>query len=75
MSLIQIPSRREFLRSSLGAAPALTAAITASNYRALAAPKGPNDQIVMGFIGVGGQGTSRLREFMKQPDVRVAHAK
>lgn len=68
MNLISIPSRRDFLRSTL----ATTAGLTALNYRALAAQKGPNDQINMGFIGVGGQGTSRLREFMKQPDVRVA---
>jgi hypothetical protein len=26
---------------------------------------------VLGFIGVGGMGTARLREFMKQPDVRI----
>lgn len=56
-------TRRDLLR---------TAALTAANYRAIAAPKGPNEQIVMGMIGVGGQGTSRLREFLKQPDVKVA---
>jgi predicted dehydrogenase len=27
---------------------------------------------VLGLIGVGGQGTYRLREFVKQPDVRIA---
>src|ERR1700694_3502849 len=36
------------------------------------AGKGPNDQVVMGMIGVGNQGTSRLKEFMQQPDVRIA---
>ena len=34
--------------------------------------KPPSDQVVMGFIGVGGQGTGRLREFMKESDVRVS---
>src|SRR5215813_3748792 len=29
----------------------------------------PSDKIRMGFIGVGRQGTSRLNEFLKQPDV------
>lgn len=33
--------------------------------------KGPNDQITVGMIGVGNQGTGRLREFLKQPDVRI----
>jgi predicted dehydrogenase len=31
-----------------------------------------SERINVGFIGVGGQGTSRLREFMKHPDVNVA---
>jgi predicted dehydrogenase len=35
------------------------------------AGKGPGDAVVMGMIGVGNQGTSRLREFMAQPDVRI----
>ena len=35
------------------------------------AAKGPNDQIVLGMIGVGSQGTSRLREFLKFADVRI----
>ena len=29
----------------------------------------PSDRIRMGFIGLGGQGTSRLNEFLRQPDV------
>ena len=36
------------------------------------AATGANDQVVMAFIGVGSQGTSRLKEFMEQPDVRIA---
>ncbi len=61
-TIFPTPSRRDFLRASA----------TAISYKALAAPVGPNDKISLGFIGVGGQGTSRLREFMRMPDVRVA---
>ncbi len=32
----------------------------------------PGDRIQIGFIGLGGQGTSRLIEFMRQPDVTAA---
>ncbi|HZO53605.1 MAG TPA: Gfo/Idh/MocA family oxidoreductase [Bryobacteraceae bacterium] len=35
------------------------------------AQKGPNDQVVIGMIGVGNQGTGRLRELLKEPDVRI----
>src|SRR3984893_13985280 len=39
-----------------------------------ASPKGrasvpPSDRIQVGFIGLGGQGTGRLNQFMKQSDV------
>src|ERR1051325_2294026 len=57
-------SRRTFVET-IGAGTA----VTALNRSGLA--KAPSDQVVMGFIGVGNQGTSRLREFMKQSDVRV----
>ena len=58
-------SRRTF-------AGALGAGISVSslNRPALAA-KGPNDQIVLGMIGVGNQGTGRLKEFLKLSDVRI----
>src|SRR5215467_8474554 len=63
-------SRRTFV-GTLGAG----AALSALNRPAMAARtqtlKAPSDQVVMGFIGVGNQGTSRLREFMKETDVRV----
>ena len=59
-------SRRTFLESA-GAGLALSAL----NRRALAGQK-PNNQIVLGMIGVGGMGSGRLREFLKHPDVRVA---
>src|SRR2546425_1352768 len=59
-------SRRIFLGSAVAGA-----ALTALNRRALAGHS-PNDQIVLGMIGVGGMGTSRLKEFMKHDDVRIA---
>jgi predicted dehydrogenase len=37
----------------------------------LLAAKGPNDQIVLGMIGVGSQGTDRLKGFLSLPDVRI----
>jgi len=36
------------------------------------AQNGPNDQVAMGIIGVGNQGTGRLREFLSHSDVRIA---
>jgi predicted dehydrogenase len=59
-------SRRVFLGSVAGGLTAMTA----FNWRVLAQQR-PNDQIVLGMIGVGGQGTSRLRQFLAQPDVRI----
>jgi len=35
------------------------------------AAQGPNDHVVLGIIGVGSQGTGRLNEFLKMPDVRI----
>lgn len=61
-------SRRDFLKS-VGTGLALS--LTASNYRALGGVS-PNERIQMGFIGLGGQGTGRLKEFMQHDDVDVA---
>lgn len=36
----------------------------------MAAP-GASDKIRVGFIGLGGQGTGRLNEFLKHPDVEA----
>src|SRR5437867_13213951 len=58
-------SRRTFV-GSMGVGAALT-----SLSRPVWAAKGPSDQVVMGMIGVGNQGTSRLRGFLQQPDVRI----
>jgi predicted dehydrogenase len=58
-------SRRTFVHL---AAAGLGLAASARPSRAVPA----SDRIQMGFIGVGRQGTSRLNEFMKHPDVAVA---
>jgi predicted dehydrogenase len=35
-------------------------------------PRAPSDQVVLGMIGVGSQGMSRLREFLGHADTRIA---
>ncbi len=67
-------SRRAFLgsvagsmaMSALGRSPAL------GRERVQQAAPAPSDQIVLGMIGVGLQGMSRLREFLAHPDTRIA---
>ncbi len=53
-------SRRAFV-GALGAGAAV-----ATLGRTSAAAKGANDQLVLGCIGVGGQGVYRLNELLKQ---------
>ena len=69
-----IVSRRAFIESVAGGM-----ALSAISRRTLSArqsiqqvPRGPNDQIVLGMVGVGRQGMSRLREFLKHADTRIA---
>lgn len=59
-------SRRVFLGS------AAAGLATVIHRPAFAQPAPPSDQVRLALIGVGGMGTGRLREFMKQPDVRIA---
>jgi predicted dehydrogenase len=59
-------TRRSFLQTA-----AAGVVSTALERRALAAASAA-DQIVLGMVGVGGMGSGRLREFLRQPDVRVA---
>ena len=67
-------SRRAFLGSVAGGVTlsALARPTLSAWQQPGQVPAGPNDQIVLGMIGVGLQGTSRLREFLKQPDTRIA---
>jgi predicted dehydrogenase len=62
-------SRRRFVLST-GAALALPNLIT----RNATAQNRPSNQITLGVIGSGGQGTSDAREFLKLPDCRVVAA-
>jgi predicted dehydrogenase len=57
-------SRRTFVQM---AAAGLTLSGAARTSRAVPA----SDRIRFGFIGLGGQGTSRLNEFMRHPDVQA----
>ncbi|WP_321478150.1 Gfo/Idh/MocA family oxidoreductase [uncultured Paludibaculum sp.] len=59
-------TRREFVATAAGVGLGLTAL----QYKAMAAP-GASDKIRVGFIGLGGQGTGRLNEFLKHPDVEA----
>lgn len=66
-------SRRAFLESVAGGV-----ALSAFGRRTISARQlpqvaaGPNDQIVLGMVGVGRQGMSRLREFLRHADTRIA---
>ena len=65
-------SRRAFLGSVAGGVTLSALARPTLSASQAAQQSGPNDQIVLGMIGVGLQGTSRLREFLKHPDTRIA---
>ncbi|MCZ2146864.1 MAG: Gfo/Idh/MocA family oxidoreductase [Bryobacterales bacterium] len=56
-------SRRNFLAAA-GSAAAIAAMPRVSS-------AAPSDRVVMGMIGVGSQGTGRLREFLDHDDVRI----
>ena len=58
-------SRRTFVQLA-----AAGLGLSAVRKPASAAPA--SDRIQVGFIGLGGQGTSRLNEFMRHPDVSAA---
>jgi len=61
------PSRRDFLLTTTAGV-----ALTAAQLRAQAGTAPPSDRIRVGFIGLNGMGTGRLRDFMKHPDVIAA---
>ena len=64
------PTRRSFLKqaAAVAAAPCV---IPAAALGADGRPA-PSDRIVMGFVGVGGQGTGDMGGFMSFPEVQVA---
>ncbi len=68
-------NRRDFLAASTLAA-AETHALAGPGFldpgqSPAARPAAPNDQITLGFIGVGGMGSGLVNTFKKFPDVRV----
>jgi len=69
-------TNRDLTRRGFLAAGTSAFALGALGNRARAddapAPKGANDAIVLGFIGVGGMGSGLLDIFKGMPDVRVA---
>lgn len=56
------PTRRTFVQMA-------TAGVAAASARTARASVPPSGQIRVGFIGLGGQGTGRLNEFLRHPDV------
>ncbi len=66
MTQKQTKSNRRIFLKTVGAG--VTTGLIAANYRALAGVS-PNDRINMGFIGVGGMGTGRLKGFIGHADV------
>jgi hypothetical protein len=66
--------RREFIRSVLGGAAAVTGFPTIVPSSALGADGAvlPSEKIVMASIGVGGMGGGHVRGFLQHADVRMA---
>ena len=65
-------TRRTFLKKSGAGLLGLTALDHRQLARAFAAPgRAANDRIVIGMIGVGSMGKSRLRGFLEHPDVEI----
>ena len=65
-------SRRQFLRhgsAALGVAAAVPYIIPSQLGKAASAP--PSERIAMGAIGLGGQGSRDMRNFMTCPDVHI----
>ncbi len=67
-------NRRDFVKKTAGSAAAALFGfpyIISSSALGNENRPAPSDRIVMGCIGLGGQGTYNLRAFLNQPDVQV----
>ncbi|MBN2411720.1 Gfo/Idh/MocA family oxidoreductase [candidate division KSB1 bacterium] len=67
-------NRRDFLKNTAGSTAAALLGfpyIISSSALGNENRPAPSDRIVMGCIGLGGQGTFNLRAFLNQPDVQV----
>ncbi|MEW6743286.1 MAG: Gfo/Idh/MocA family oxidoreductase [Planctomycetota bacterium] len=62
-------SRREFVKRAAAAVAFPT--IVPASALGLARRVAPSNRIVMGFIGVGSQGTSNMQGFLEKPEVQV----
>jgi len=65
------PTRRSFLKQAAAAAVAAPCVIPGAALGADTRPA-PSNRIVMGFVGVGGQGAGDMGGFMSFPEVQVA---
>lgn len=59
-------NRREFIKSSLGTAAALTMLPNRKSYSA-------NEKIIIGVMGLGGRGTYLAESFAARPDAEIAY--
>ena len=64
-------TRREFLKKSAVVTTGATLSMQAMGAPVIKPVLGANDQIRMGFIGVGNRGSQVLHSFMKNKDVKV----
>ncbi len=66
-------SRRQFLRTAVGltVGAAVAPVVVPSSLVGKSAQVPPSDQVVMGCIGVGWQGTSNMESFLREADVRI----
>ena len=82
MSTRQAVNRREFIKSSIGAAASLAALPQNKAYSARVTPApvfrqedagGPNEKVIMGIMGVGGRGRALLGSLVKRSDVKIKY--
>lgn len=64
-------TRRRVLKQGAGLAAVAVPTFVPASALGLGAAVPPSDRIAVGAIGIGGRGTSDLREFLKQNDARM----
>lgn len=67
--------RRNFIKKSIGASLAVTAApmIVAPHVLGLNGKTSPSNKINMSFVGVGGMGSGHVEQFLNYPDVVIGN--